>query len=348
MRLFSRGDDGAADPEVAIGRFWQWWAAARPEIDELAEQGDDQGLDARLGPAVEAVHPALVWEIAPGHDADHALVVTADGDPELRSLAHRWAKAAPPPDPRWEFHPSRQANPAAMELKVVVNGHEMAFDRLVLGLRVPPGTPRADVTVYHPIFPDLDDDARMEAAVLALDWILGEDEVARWIGEIVAASAEPLDAVPAVHLPAVVADVAADYREEQVVLLEGRTPSGALLTATARHPLRPVDHPLLDQHICIALPYLDADDDGQPIGDSAAALETFEKQLTETLAQDPESAILAAHMTAEGTRTFHVYADPATGTAAKAKSLLKEWHGTRPALEVADDPGWVNISPFLT
>ncbi|HEY9522037.1 MAG TPA: DUF695 domain-containing protein [Thermopolyspora sp.] len=344
MRLFPRGGDQAA----GIGEFWEWWAKTRPELDMLVEEGDIGAINDKLAPAVAAVHPSLVWEISPGRDADQALVVTSAGDPELRSLAHRLALAAPPADARWEYHPSRQANPAAMELKIDVAGRELAFDRLVLGLRVPPGNPRVDVTIYHPIFPDLGDETRMEASILALDWILGEDDVARWIGEIIAATAEPLDAVPAIHLPAVVADVATDYAEPQWVLLEGQTQSGNLLTATARHPLRPVDHPLFDQHISIALPYRSSDANGLPTSDSVTALESFENHLTETLTRTPEEAILAAHVTADGARTFHIYADPTTDTAIRTKSLIPTWQQGRPRMDVTDDPGWLSISPFLT
>jgi hypothetical protein len=275
-------------------------------------------------------------------------VVSASNDPELRPLAHRWALAAPPSDAMWEFYPSRQANPQAADLTVDVGGREFGLDRLVVALRVPPGTPRVDVTAFHPIFPDVDDDTRMEATFLALDWLLGEDEVARWVGEIVAAEFEPIDALPAIHLPGVVADVAEGFKEERWAILEGHTATGGRLIATARYPLRPVDFPLFDQHIAVTLPYREAEGDGLPVGASLDALRDFEDRLTLRLAEAGGSAVLTAHMSADGSRVLHVYADPAAAVAPMVEELAAEWKEGHARVDVAEDPSWSAVAPFLT
>ncbi|MEV0230386.1 DUF695 domain-containing protein [Nonomuraea sp. NPDC050786] len=348
MRLFGRKDADEEEAGDGIAEFWAWWEEARPGLDSLVAEGAAEGLEERLAPAVAAIHPGLVWEIAPGKGAAHALVVTAAGDPELRSLAHRWAKAAPPSDLLWEFHPSRQANPQAMELTLDVGGHEFALDKVMLGLRVPRDQPRVDVTAYHPIFGELDEDTRMEATLLALDWLLGEDDVARWVGEITPATFQPIDSVAAAHLPAVVADLASGYTEEEWVLLEGQTASGAPLVATARHPLRPVDYPLFDQHIAITLPYAHRDENGLPVGDSLAALRDFEERLAARLLKLRDDAVLAAHMSAEGHRIIHVYADPTGDAAIHAKELIVSWEEGEPRVDVAADPAWTAVVAFLT
>jgi Family of unknown function (DUF695) len=204
-----------------------------------------------------------------------------------------------------------------------------------------------DISAFHPIFPDIDDDTRMDATLLALDWLLGEDEVARWVGEIVAAEFEPIDAIPAIHLPAVVADVAEGFKDEQWALLEGQTANGSKLTATARYPLRPVDHPLFDQHIEIALPYAHADGDGLPEGASLGSLRDFEVNLTERLGA-LGSAVLVAHLSADGNRVLHVYADPAADAVQGIRELAGAWKEGRARVEVADDPSWSAVAHFLT
>lgn len=350
MRLFGRkeAEEEPGGPAEAIAGFWTWWQEARPRLDSLVAAGEAEGLEEWLAPAVAAIDPGLVWEVAPGKNAAHALVVTAAGDAELRSLAHRWALAAPPSDLLWEFHPSRQANPQAMDLTLDVGGFEFALDKLSLGLRVPRNQPRVDVAAYHPIFAELDEDTRMEAALLALDWLLGEDDVARWVGEITAVTFQPIDAVPAVHLPAVVADVASGHAEEEWLLLEGQTAGGAPLVATARHPLRPVDFPLFDQHIAITLPYAHRDENGLPVGDSLAALRDFEERLAARLVKLRGDAVLAAHMSAEGHRIIHVYADPTGDAAIHAKELIVGWEEGEPRVDVSADPAWIAVSPFLS
>jgi Family of unknown function (DUF695) len=348
MRLFGRKSGADAGPAEGIGEFWTWWAEARPKLDALVAAGETDRLAELIGPATQAVHPSLVWEIAAGLNAGRALVVTAAGDPELRAIAHRWAAAAPAADALWEFHPSRWANPHAMDLTLDVDDYEFALDKLMLGLRVPHGSLRLDVIAYHPSFTIMDDDTRTEAALLALDWILGEDDVARWVGDISVSAFEPIDAVPAVHLPGVVADLASGYRDEQWALMEGETATGARLSATVRHPLRPVDYPLFDQHITITLPYTHRDADGLPIGSSLEALRDFERRLAGQIGRLTGSAVLAAHMSADGQRVFHVYADPAGDAAVHAKKLITSWKDGQPRVDVAADPGWIVISPFLS
>ncbi|MDP9849372.1 DUF695 domain-containing protein [Streptosporangium lutulentum] len=348
MRLFGRKSESDAGPAEGIGEFWAWWTEARPELDAMAAAGETDRLAESIGPAVRAVHPSLVWEIAAGLNAVRALVVTAAGDPELRAVAHRWAAAAPAADALWEFHPSRWASPNATDLTLDVDGYELTLKELTLGLRAPHGSLRVDVIAYHPSFTIMDDDTRTDAALLALDWILGEDDVARWVGDISVSAFEPIDAVSAVHLPGVVADLASGYRDEQWALLEGETATGARLSATARHPLRPVDYPLFDQHITLTLPYTHRDADGLPIGPSLEALNDFEKRLAGQIGRLTGGAVLAAHMSAEGQRVFHVYADPASDAAVPLKKLITSWKDGHPRVDVATDPGWIVISPFLS
>lgn len=348
MRLFGRkNDDEGADPAERVAQFWQWWDSARPELDAAVAGDDKTQAAALLDPAVSALHPDLVWELAPGRNAAHALIVTPAGDAELRPLAHRWARAAPPADMLWEFHPSRQPSARPDEVTVEVGEFTFGLDKLVLGLRVPRGALRVDVTAYHPIFSELDEDARMEATLLALDRLLGEDEVARWIGEITPAAAPPMDAVPAIHLPAVVADVASDYEPGQWVTMEGRTATGAPLAAAARYPLRPVDFPLLDQHIAITLPYRHKDADGLPSGESLTALDAFEQHLRERLATLGDDAVLVAHMSAERRRIMHVYATSESDAAAVVKELASTWKEGKARVDVTPDPAWTAVAAFL-
>ncbi|MEU9884820.1 DUF695 domain-containing protein [Sphaerisporangium sp. NPDC051011] len=341
MREFGRTDE----PQDAIPGFWEWWARARPEVDARADAGDLDGAAELVAVAAAAVHPELVVEVTPGRSARRSLVVSSAGDPELRPLAHRWALAAPPSDGTWEFHPSRQAVADPEGHVTKVNGREFGLDKLVLGLRVPQGTPRIDISAYHPIFPDLDDDTRTDATLLALDRLIGEDEVARWVGDITAATFQPIDAVAAVHLPAVVADVASEYAVEQWVLLTGETADGTRLIAAARHPLRSVDHPLFDLRVGITLPYANADEEGLPAGDSPEALRAFEERLVARLG---DSAVLAVHMSSDGARVLHVYADPDGDAVAVAEELTAQWTEGAGSVDVALDPGWLVISPFLS
>lgn len=350
MRLFGRKENEGQRPEglsdERIQDFWSAWQRLRPQLDtSLAEGGKERAAEL-LAPVVAALDPGLVHEIAPGRGAVQALVVTAAGDPELRALAHRWARTAPEGDFLWEFFPSRQPDPRAAELTVEVDGHPLDLGRLTFGLRVPHGTPRVDVTAHHPVFAELELESRLEAVMLALDRLLGEDETARWIGEITPAAVQPIDAVAAAHLPGVVADVAAEWTREQWVLLEGQAAGGAPLLAAARYPLRPVDFPLFDQHVEITLPYAERDEKGLPARGSAEALRGFDERLAKRLAS--VHAVLAAHVSTGGRRVIHLYADPESEAVALAREAAGRWKEGRSEVETDHDPGWIAVSPFLS
>ncbi|MGP4104654.1 DUF695 domain-containing protein, partial [Nonomuraea sp. KM90] len=109
-------DEGAEGPDEAIAGFWAWWQETRPQLDSMVAAGEPEGLEERLSPAVAAIDPGLAYEVAPGKEAAHALVVTAAGDAELRSLAHRWAKAAPPADLPAGPRRTSPARPGAAEV----------------------------------------------------------------------------------------------------------------------------------------------------------------------------------------------------------------------------------------
>ena len=109
MRLLRRGPSGP-DPN-AIPAFWAWWDGARDRTAAAIARGDPGSMVDEISSAVHAIDPRLAWELAPGATAQHALVVTPEGDPAVRALALRWRDAAPPPDATWEYHPSRQPSP---------------------------------------------------------------------------------------------------------------------------------------------------------------------------------------------------------------------------------------------
>jgi hypothetical protein len=60
------------------------------------------------------------------------------------------------------------------------------------------------------------------------------------------------------------------------------------------------------------------------------------------------SAVLAAHLSADGTRVLHVFADPGGDAALDAKELAETWKEGRARVDVAGDPSWSSVAPFLT
>jgi hypothetical protein len=140
---------------------------------------------------------------------------------------------------------------------------------------------------------------------LALDWALGEDDVTRWIGEVGTTSKRPAAGVPASGLIEAVQALARRAGAPHWAKIQGKR-DGAVVLASVARPAKWVDHPLLDLHIAVTLPFAEQTQAGLPGPGAIARLHDFEGRLTGSL---PPHVRLLAHETTRGTRTFHLYGD---------------------------------------
>ena len=327
-----------------IAGFWAWWSTVYEQIAVEAAEGGGPSAErsTEITARVEAIGKGLDWELSrPPDPRTHQLVVTAGGVAELRTLAHRWASAAPE-HPGWSYLPARPAFPAALDTALVVDGRRISPAETEIAARVDQRRAVVDVIVYHPVFADLvDEQAREQIVTLALGWLLGEDDVTRWIGRIEIATERPLDGIPAGSLPAVVEQISAMYEEPRWALLSGSTATGLPVVATMRFPLHQVDYPLADQHVAVVLPYRDRTQQRLPTEAALDALNEFEERL---LAIIEPGAVLVGHETANGRRIMHVYQDTAAPVTDAVTELARSWRSGRASVAVTNDPGWAHIA----
>jgi hypothetical protein len=327
-------------PADAIVEFWVWWSTARPRIEAAIESGTWDGLVDEMGTRVAAIHPKLQWEFAKGARARHCLVVCAAGNPTLRAVAARWLAPAPPTTDTWEYASARQPDLRAFTSTLKIDGHELALDQIRFAARPDPDRHEIDVACHHPGFAGLPDEARGQITFLALDWVLGEYAVELWVGEVTWVVEPPPAAEPPAALAAAVAALAAEHHEPVWALLRGETRSGAPVLATVQQPLKSVRWPRFDTHVAVVLPYRLVNDVGLPFEDSLEALREFEDRLTAAVGRDGE---LVAHETAEGRRTLHFYADPATDAVSTIEGAGSGWPEGRASVKRAYDPGFERV-----
>lgn len=86
-----------------IEDFWDWWTAVgRTAADTGIRDCAFGDFDGEMNARVEAMHADLAWELMPGRQAEHALVVTAAGPPgpgavsRLRDFEDRLTGWLPP------------------------------------------------------------------------------------------------------------------------------------------------------------------------------------------------------------------------------------------------------------
>jgi hypothetical protein len=317
-----------------IEDFWEWWtaagrAAAEAGMRDCAFDAFDREMNAR----VEAMHADLAWELMPGGQAEHALVVTAAGVPGRRRIAERWFRDAPPADETWEYHPARQASLSPRMVMMDLNGCKLDIRKLMFGLHVDGDL--IDAVVFHPGFAAMSPEARDHVGFLALDWALGEDDVTRWIGELDTTSKRPAAAVPASGLIEAVKALARQAGEPRWSLMQGHR-DGAVVLASLALPAKWVNHPLLDLHITMTLPFAEQTQPGLPGPGALDRLRDFEVRLTGWL---PPHVRLLAHETTRGTRTFHLYGDSDDPTLVQqARDLASGWPCATVGARL--DPGW--------
>ena len=338
MNLFKRRDTAAALDPAEV--FWQWWSAdGASRFSAAADTGQWGGLAGEMQERLAAVHPGLAWDTGTGKTSRHLLAVSSEGDPVLRRTAEHWLRCAPAADDAWEYAAARQPVPDAAGKTIEIDGLSLSLGQARFGLREDPGRGRLDVVVHHPLFGGLAQERRLQVALLLLDWILGEDDVTRWVGAVDTATRGPLDRTAA-DLSNAVTALAARTRNEWVVL-EGSTPDGAVIMVLARRPLRWIDFPLFDLHTEVRLTYDDAEASGLP---APASLEVLRDQEARISAALGTRGILVARVSAAGTRVLHYYSDSADhhGRAAIEDAVRTSGGAARST----PDPGWTQVRQF--
>jgi len=139
-----------ASTTAAIQSFWSWWGTARPRIQAAIPGGPRPDLVEEITRHVKAVDPRLAWELGEGQRAEHALCVTAEGDPELRAVTERWVRAGPAADATWEYHPARPASISALEATMEIGGRRLVPGQARLLVQVVDDRQAVDVGFHHP------------------------------------------------------------------------------------------------------------------------------------------------------------------------------------------------------
>jgi hypothetical protein len=336
-RRGGRAGSGGGKP---IDDFWTWWASFGRAAAEGGIRGGGFGrFTGTMTERVKSMHPDLAWELSPGEQAEHALVVSAAGIPALRRLAERWYQHSQAVDGVWEYHPARQASPSSLTAVLELDGHRLKLEELRFDLHVDCDRNVVHTSVFHPLFAQMPAQARAQVGFLALDWALGEDGVTRWIGRFDTSDARPAAGVPADGLIETVEALAIRAGRPRWALLGGER-DGAVVLALLSSSAKWIDHPLLDQHIAVTLPFADQTPQGLPSPTSLDQLRELEDQITGRLSSD---ALLVAHETSRGIRMLHLYGDSDDPTlAGQARDAVSGWPGA--TVKTSLDAGWRAIS----
>ncbi len=324
-----------------IAVFWQWWAEEGETLLTTATRaGDFDAYVTVMSQRVRAIARGLEWETRAGTTSEHTLCISSGGDASLRPVAERWYRASPPAGPRWEFVPARRAQPDMLESTISYRGKTFDLRRTRVHAAVTRAGDSLIVSVYNPGFTGQWDD-EYGLCVLLLEWLLGEDDVERWVKRIDCIVHDVVDSLPAVDLPARVAELAEGFPEPTQILMQGTLGSGEPILVRALRPLRRIDHPRFDLHTAVRITF-DADDEGLPLPGPLQELRALESRLVQSVGI---RGMLVVAETSKGVRTLHFYSDSEDqngrdvfDTAARGQRSISVKHSL--------DPAWKKVQDF--
>jgi hypothetical protein len=302
MRFFRRDTGGTTAPTD----FWRWWPGARERIAGAIESGGlDQPLIGEISGAVSSIDPGMAWELGPGRSSRYAFCVSPEGNAALRQAALRWLAAAPPVDATWEYHASKQAAPTLTGLQVA--NHRFELDEMRAIASWDSVRRRLDVRLWHPQFDGVPPPVRLQVAFVFLDNLLGEEDVERWIGQIDLLEAPTGGRTPSELKAEIGRRMAEPTDQASWIVAEFAGPDGRPHILSADLALKRIDHPFADHHVRIEQVF------GADRMPTAAELAQLDREEEDFLDRLGGVAILAARVTAPGSRTLHFVAQDPDG-----------------------------------
>lgn len=332
--LFSRASRAAAPSVHPVSAFWEWWAAEGRAVDPHRHSRAVDRLTTRL----QAIDPGLTWHFGEGAAARYRLTASAGGVAEVRPAAERWLRAAPAADAMWEFRASQEADPEALTSRLEIGGSELDLSLVRFRVDVVDEELRVHVGVHHPMFAALPGDVAGQVTFLVLDWLLGEDDVERWVAEVETLVDGTGVTSTAEDLRAAVGALAASRDPQEWTLARWQDADGHPGLASFRRGLRWIDTPLFDRHHVLTRGFA-AGEDGLP-ADGSALDELGEVEDALVAVVGPRG-VLVGHETFRGVRTFHVYADGEDQNVDAALEAFASEHGL--TFAARPDAAWSEV-----
>jgi hypothetical protein len=321
---------------LEIQAFWQQWPSLRARCDHAIATGDWGTLPNEISARVDEIDPGLAWELASGAPAQHAFCLCAEEDRDLRRLTERWLQAAPPTDETWEFHPARQARPS---MHLDIEGERIAPADVMVRSEIDATYERVHIQVFHEAFTRMGDGDRERIAFLAVDGVLGEDDVARWIGAFEAMD-HPLDgARPLPELAAAVKALAVGWKGQKYVRVERRSGEGVIIPGSVNVALKWIDHLDFDAHATIAIPLL--------AGDADAAQREAGNLEVELFQAVGEGAAHIGNEMLHGNRVVHFFSTEGGAAAQRIDGFIAEHAARGIRVRWEPDPDWKTMERWL-
>jgi hypothetical protein len=188
--------------KTRVAQFWKWYVSVAERFYQTIEDKRCADLAPEVSAKVHELIPGFAWVFGPGADGHgHSFTLSGEGNPHRQLLAAYWQTQAPTLA-GWSFYGSRQPSRQPENGHLEIGGHDFDPKAFWLTPSINSDTEKIDLTVWHPLFPQLDDRARWTVLFLFLDEALGEIGTQNWIGQIQINDTELAGAIPLSELRA--------------------------------------------------------------------------------------------------------------------------------------------------
>jgi hypothetical protein len=176
----------ASAREQILKQIDQWWQVFPKRTADLAaffSQKNKWDLPGWMEEHLQSIDPHLMWEYGPAQKGEgHRLVITPESRHDLRPLVEVILKHAPPIK-NWEFYGHRLAEDLEVAIMTVkgrigVDISDFQFQAQRNDFH------QIDLSFTSPQIRQADDPEATQAAFLAIESLLGEECLNRWIGAI--------------------------------------------------------------------------------------------------------------------------------------------------------------------
>ena len=307
----------------AIAAFWKAWPGLRKRLrSELMEGAYGEGTE-ELTELVEAIDPALEWDLVPGRSAVYALCLSPAADPGLRSLTETWRLAGPSPDRVWEYHPAR----IAVEPASVLVG-DFSIDPAEVTVVVEPdsSTEELDLTVGHPDFGRMDESLQLLVVFRLLDDLLGEDGAEFWIGSVDVVPHRLPWGMPFFDLVQQVEDLASSATGRKWEMIPRDDPDLGESQVFVNRALKRLHYLDLVEMVMVSIETSTPDDQ---------VVRKVEKDLASMLQTE---GVIVAHQIFDTFTVLYAYADPEA--ADEVNEMSEQWGPEVYEVYIESDPGW--------
>jgi hypothetical protein len=188
-----------------VESFWQWYAANAQRFYDTIEAKRCGDLTDEVSSKIDELLPDFAWNFGPTESGNgHAFTLTGEGNPHKQVLTAYW-NAQAPKFSGWTFHATKQPSPGIMDCEMHIDSLVFKPAEFWLTPYVDNENEKIDITVWHPRFPEMDENTRSTVAFLFLDETLGEIDTENWIGVIDIGDQRLTHTIPLGELPSFVA-----------------------------------------------------------------------------------------------------------------------------------------------